>query len=134
MSDVRPEWYQLRDALEQTDFVAAAALLAKDPRLIDERNGIGETVLHFLAVENNQPAVEWLHARRADPNATNEFGVPLLFEVAELGYRDLFVWLLEHGADPNKRKSDGQSIEEHLAERGDTGMIAFIKEHVTPTA
>jgi len=134
MSDVRPEWYQLRDALEQADFVTAAALVEKVPPLIDERNGIGETVLHFLAVENNQPAVEWLHARRADLNATNKFGTPLLFEVADLGYRDLLVWLLQHGANPTKKKSDGQTLEEHLAERGETDMIAFIKEYVTPTA
>ena len=85
-------------------------------------------------MENNQPAVEWLHAHHADVNATNEFGIPLLFEVAELGYRDLLVWLLQHGADPKKKRSDGQSIEEHLAERDKTGMIAFIKEHVTPAA
>jgi len=134
MSDVRPEWYQLRDALEQADFVTAAALVEKVPPLIDERNGIGETVLHFLAVENNQPAVEWLHARRADLNATNKFGTPLLFEVADLGYRDLLVWLLQHGANPTKKKSDGQTLEEHLAERDETDMIAFIKEYVTPTA
>ena len=134
MSDVRPEWYQLRDALEQVDFVTAAALVEKDPPLIDERNRIGETVLHFLAVENNQAAVEWLHARRADLNATNKFGTPLLFEVAQLGYRDLLVWLLQHGADPTKKKSDGQSLDEHLAEFGETDMIAFIKEHVRPTA
>ena len=134
MSDVRPEWYQLRDALEQADFVTAAALVEKDPRLLDERNGIGETVLHFLAVENNQPAVEWLHARHADLNATNELGTPLLFEVAELGYRDLLVWLLRHGADPRNRKPDGQSLDEHLAERGKTDMIAFIKEHATSKA
>ena len=134
MSDVRPEWYQLRDALEQADFVAAAALVEKDARLIDERNGIGETVLHFLAVENNIPAVEWLHARGADLNATNEFGIPLLYEAAELGYRELLVWLLRHGADPTKRKTDGQSLDQHLAERDKAEMIAFIKEHVTPTA
>ena len=78
------------------------------------------------------------HARdsehRADLNATNEFGIPLLFEVAQLGYRDLLVWLLQHGADPTKKKSDGQSLDEHLAECGETDMIGFIKEHVTPTA
>jgi ankyrin repeat protein len=102
--------------------------------LLDERIGIGETVLHFLAVEKNRPAVEWLHARSADMNATNEFGTPLLFEVAALGYRDLFVWLLQHGADPTKRKSDGQSLDEHLAEHENPDMMAFIKKHVTSTA
>jgi ankyrin repeat protein len=132
MSDVRPEWYQLRDALQMADFAAATALLENEPSLIYERNGIGETVLHFLAVENNQPAVEWLHARGADLNVTNEFGTPLLFEVAQLGYRDLFVWLVQHGADPNKKTSDGQGIGDFLAEFDKPDMIAFIKEHVTP--
>src|SRR5690242_1124898 len=110
MSAVRPEWYQLRNALEQADFAAATAILEKDPRLIDERNGIGETVLHFLAVENNQAAVEWLYARGADLNATNKFGTPLLFEVAALEYHDLVLWLVQHGADTDKKKSDGQPI------------------------
>src|SRR6266516_5063209 len=126
MSDIRPEWYQLRDALEKADFVTDAALLEKDPRLIDERNGIGESVLHFLAVENNQPAVEWLHARGADLNATNEFGLPLLFEVAQLEYRDLFLWLVQQGADADKKKLDGQPIEDYLAEYDKPDMIAFI--------
>ena len=43
MNQGRPEWYQLRDALERADFSAAATLLQSDPCLIDERNGIGET-------------------------------------------------------------------------------------------
>lgn len=89
-------------------------------------------MLHFLAVENNQPAVEWLESRGADTNAVNKFGTPILFEVAQLGYRDLLVWLLQHGADPGKRKSDGQTIEDYLAEGGKTGMNGFLREHVTP--
>lgn len=44
MSDVRPECYQLRDALEASDFAAASALLENDPSLNEERTGIGETV------------------------------------------------------------------------------------------
>jgi ankyrin repeat protein len=131
MSNVRPEWYRFRDALEQADFSTAATLLQNDPRLIDERNGIGETVLHFMAVENNQPAVEWLHAHGADLNATNQFGRPLLFEVAQLGYRDLVLCLIQHGADPHKKGQDGQTIEDYLAEFDKPDMIALIKEHAT---
>jgi len=74
MSEAHPEWYRLRDPLEQGDFSAAAMLLQTEPELISQRDGIGETVLHFLAVENNRAAVEWLHTRGADLNATNEFG------------------------------------------------------------
>src|SRR5258708_4784566 len=103
MSTARQEWFQLRDALERGDFSSASALLEKDSSLIDERNGIGESILHFLSVEDNRPAVEWLHTRGADLNAANEFGTPLLFEVALLGNQELLLWLIEHGADPKKK-------------------------------
>lgn len=133
MSRARPEWYQLLDALERADFSGASALLEKDSSLVDERNGIGESVLHFLAVENNRQAVEWLHARGgSDLNAANEFGTPLLFEVAQLGYRDLLLWLIEHGADPKKKDAEGQRIDEYLADIDQPEMVEFIKQHIAP--
>jgi ankyrin repeat protein len=132
MSRARPEWYQFRDALERADFSGASTLLEQDSSLLDERNGIGESVLHFLAVENNRQAVEWLRARGSDLNATNEFGTPLLFEVAQLGYRDQFLWLIEHGADPKKIDAQGQSIDEYLAEFDKSEMIQFINQHIAP--
>ena len=63
------------------------------------RNGIGETVLHFLAVENDREGVSWLHSRGFSLNETNAFGIPMIFEVAQLEYRDLFLWFTHHGAD-----------------------------------
>ncbi|MCB1225891.1 MAG: ankyrin repeat domain-containing protein [Verrucomicrobiales bacterium] len=132
MSSTRPEWYQFRDVLERADFSAASALLEGDSSLLHKENGIGESVLHFLAVENNQPAIEWLHTRGADLNATNKFGTPLLFEMAQLGYRDLLLWLVEHGADPKRKDAQGQRIDEYLAEFDKPEMIEFIKQHITP--
>lgn len=132
MSRARPEWYQLRDALERADFSGASTLLERDSSLLDERNGIGESVLHFLAVENNRQAVEWLHERGSDLNAANAFGTPLLFEVAQLGYRDLFLWLVEHGADPKRKDAHGQSIDQFLAEFDKPEMIEFINQHIAP--
>jgi hypothetical protein len=82
MGEVRQELYQLRDALEADDLPAAASLLGSEPGLVHERNRLGETVLHFLAVENNHAAVQWLLARGAELNVVNEFGTPLVFEVA----------------------------------------------------
>lgn len=92
---------------------------------------MGESVLHFLAVENNQPAIEWLHSRNADLNTTNEFGTPLLFEVALLGYQNLFLWLVQHGADPKNKDADGLRIDEYLAECDKPEIVAFVKEHIT---
>jgi hypothetical protein len=128
MSSVQPGWYRFRDALEQGDFAAASALLLQDPRLIDHANNLGETVLHFLAVENNQPAVEWLASRGADLNPSNEFGTPLLFEVAQLGYRELLLWLVRHGAawcGPEKEKHGRSGYREVSGGYGPFGNDRF---------
>lgn len=103
-------------------------MLEKDPGLVNATNELGESVLHFLAVENNRPAVEWLHERGADLNTVNQFGTPLLFEVALLGYDDLLSWLIEQGADVEKKNADGQRIDGYLAEFGKTGMKDYLKK------
>jgi len=46
-------WYELRDAVFRKDFDRASELLGANPELTDVRNSIGETVLHYLAVEND---------------------------------------------------------------------------------
>ncbi len=129
MINVRPEWYQLRNAVYGAEFDVAEALLREDPNLIDERNGIGETVLHFLAVEDFLAGIEWLHAHGGCLHTSNKWGTPLLFEVAQLGYRDLFLWLAAHGADPRQRDQDGRSVWEYLTESGKPDMIAFINSY-----
>ena len=127
MSEVRPEWYQLRDLLEAGEFSAAEDLLEKAPRLLFERNAVGETVLHFLAVEDNRPAVEWLHARGSDLNTTNKFGTPLIFEIALLGYKELLLWFVAKGANMQQRNGEGQTIKDYLIEFEKFEMIAFLE-------
>ena len=85
-------WYELRDAMAARDFATAAMFIQSHPNLTATLNGIGETVLHFLAVENDAAGVAWLHNQGADINCQNDFGIPTWFEVAQLGYRNLFLW------------------------------------------
>lgn len=126
MSKVRQEWYQLRSLLMAQDFAAAEALLQENPELLDARNGIGETVLHYLAVEDALPGIAWLHKRGASLNVVNEFGTPVLFEVAQLGYRELFSWLAAHGADLKQRATNGQSLKDYLFYTRHPEMLGFI--------
>ena len=65
---MRPSWYELRDAIAGRDFATAAATIQIDPALIKTTNGIGETALHFLAVENDAMGVAWLDEQGADIN------------------------------------------------------------------
>jgi hypothetical protein len=130
----KDEWYALRNALFEQDDEKAARLLKAEPGLISARSGLGETVLHYLAVENWQPGVEWLWKHGASLDTKNVFGTPVLFEVAQLEYRDLFRWFVQNGADAFARDQDGQDLIEYLREFEKDEMIRFVVETVPKLA
>lgn len=107
-------WYELRNAVYQKEFANAKKLLDANANLVELRNSIGETVLHFLAVENDMEGVEWLFSRGFSINTRTHFGTPLIFEIASLGYKDLVMWFIEHGADPCAIDGEGQTILDYL--------------------
>ena len=127
MATVDPDWYVLRNAVIAGQHSQAAALLAARPELIHLANGIGETVLHFLAVENHQEGVAWLHAHGADIDTKNEFGTPVLFEVASLEYKSLFKWFVSAGADVLANDRHNQDLVEHLLEYDKMEMADWVR-------
>jgi len=72
----------------------AAELLEQNPGLINEKTGLGETPLHYLAVENQLEAVTFLHSKGADLNTFNTCNGSPLSETASLGYTELVKFLL----------------------------------------
>ena len=91
-------FHSLCDAMFN-DWGAAQALIEADPTIIESRSGIGETALHYLAVENHLEGVRWLWQRGADINTRDNFqGTPLIAAVS-LGYLELCRSLLDNGAD-----------------------------------
>lgn len=129
MRDTEKPWHEFRAAVRQRRYDIANKLLKKDPGLIISRNGIGETVLHYLAVENDRDGVAWLHDKGADLNTKNKFGNPLLFEVAQLGYKELFSWFVEKGADLRAVDAGGQDLIAYLSQYRLTRMIEFVREY-----
>lgn len=73
-------------------------LLSNEPHLIGERTGLGETPLHYLAVENQLEAVQLLLKHGAEINTVNKCGGTPLSEAALLGHDKLVACLLEHKA------------------------------------
>jgi ankyrin repeat protein len=130
MAEVDSDWYALRNTLFAEGYAEAESLVAARPELLHLMNGIGETVLHFLAVEDAQAGVAWLHARGADINTKNEFGTPVLFEVASLGYKDLFQWLVAAGADVHAQDAEGQDLVEHLLECDKEEIANWVRAQV----
>jgi len=74
------------------------ALLNAEPQLMNERTGLGETPLHYLAVENQLDAVRLLIARGAAVSTLNECRTTPLSDAASLGYDEMVGLLLDHGA------------------------------------
>ncbi len=98
------------------------------PRVGSALSRLSPPYARWLAVENEQNSVAWLRLKGADINTKNKFGTPVIFEVAQLGYEDLFRWFTDVGADLKAVNQYGQSLIEHLKEFGKTEMAAFVKE------
>lgn len=76
-----------------------ARKLVKDhPEALTLRNGIGETALHYLAVENYADAVQLLIDLGADANVGNDFGATALQEALQVGANEAAEVLRRAGA------------------------------------
>jgi ankyrin repeat protein len=127
-------WYELLDSVAAREFEAADALLRAHPRLASARNNVGETVLHFLAVENDIDGVAWLRAAGFDLNTRNDFGTPVVFEVAQLRYTELLLWFAEQGADLTVLDAEEQDLFTYLRELDQDGMVEFLSTRVPDLA
>ena len=122
-------WYEFRNAVYAHDFALAEQLLRDQPSLLHLTNGLGETVLHFLAVENDQEGVSWLHAKGADLDTKNSFGTPALFEVASLEYKELFKWFVARGANVRATDAEDQDLVLHLLEYEHNEMAEWVRQN-----
>src|SRR5947207_1691163 len=76
-----------------------ARKLVKDhPEILNLRTGIGETALHYLAVENHADAVQLLIELGADVNVNNEFGKSALDEAVQVEAKETIEVLRRAGA------------------------------------
>jgi ankyrin repeat protein len=118
-----------------TNLDLAESLLAEDPSLVEARNGIGETVLHYIAVENGLKEVAWLIAHGADVNTKNDFEETPLIEAATLDHYKMCQLLLEHGANAlMKDNTDGSApfnaAQNVVSGSADTATLELILSHI----
>jgi ankyrin repeat protein len=98
------------------DLAKAAEILDRHPKLIRSTNSLGETVLHYLAVEGRAEAVELLLKRGAVVDTRDFSNATPLHHAAQLGYVDLVRLLLFHEADV-KAVDHNQETALHFAAR-----------------
>src|SRR6266550_679428 len=70
------------------DAARARELVKSYPHVLDLRTGLGETALHYLAIENYAEAVRLLIDLGARVNVTNDFGNSALAEAELAGATD----------------------------------------------
>lgn len=115
-----------------TSLEAAEELLKAEPSLISERTGLGETPLHYLAVEDQLEAVRFLHERGASVEIVNEFGESALKEAILLGYLELARYLLQNGANIHTVDQRGESCLHAAVRSGDTQLVKLVLEGGIP--
>lgn len=120
------DWYTLKSAVLGRHYSEAESLLEKEPELLDARNRIGETVLHYLSIENDIEGVVWLEKRGFNLNCKNKFGTPVVFDVALLEYKELLEWFYKKGANLSARNRDNLNIIEFLQVYEEDEMSVFV--------
>ena len=123
-----PLFAQLVDAAV-LDQPAAEQLLREHPELIKATNRLGETALHFLAVENYPNGVAFLARHGASIDACNDSGRTPLMEAAMIGATQTVRQLLACGADPNVQTPDGDRVWDLLDRDSAAELLSIFHEH-----
>jgi hypothetical protein len=122
---VDPLFYTFRDSV-RTNPKAAEEMLARNSNLVRLSNGIGETALHFLAVEDCLDEVEWLIEHGATVDTLNDFKQTPLMEVASAGRVDMCKLLVSHGANIRYVSPWGESVLSAAASHDQADVVEYL--------
>jgi len=78
----------IHEAAANSDLKTVESLLKDNPSLVFSKDTKGWTPLHYAALRGHKDVVELLLAKGANVNATNNFGMTPLHEVAFYGKMD----------------------------------------------
>lgn len=116
----------IHDAAGKGDLAKVKALVAKDPKLVNLKDGTGATPLHFAVAGGHKAVVEYLLSKKADVNARKKDGVTPLHVAASLGKLEIAKFLLAKGADRNTADSKGRTPLTLAGEKGHVEMIDLL--------
>ncbi len=130
----RERWTAFVDAAQLNRALADEMLLA-DPTLLEMPGVLGETPLHFLALEGFADGVRYLISKGANINCVNEFGNSALQEVSAvspaMGSVELVSLLLEAGANPY-HYSETHPCTWHAAKSSESASLQQLLEPFPP--
>src|SRR4030042_2888319 len=98
---------EIHDAVRAGDLAKVKALVAKDAKVVNEKDARGRTPLHFASYAGNREIVAFLIANGADVRATDPEGFTPLHWAASAGQADAAGALIAAGADPTAAGGPG---------------------------
>lgn len=129
LPEMDPDFLDLRDAVV-AGLDRAEALLAERPRAMHARSLVGETVFHWMVVENEIEIARWLLDRGADIDNRTRFGDTPLSEAASLGHLEMCTMLLDRGANPRIINAHGYSALGTAATEDHADVVALLLAHL----
>ena len=92
---------EIHVAVRAGDLAKIKALVAEDPKVVNEKDSRGRTPLHFASNAGHTEIIKFLIANGADVKATDPDGYTPLIWAASAGQADAARALIAGGADPN---------------------------------
>jgi len=120
-----PRFYEIRDAILENATRAFERIRA-DRALLDARSGLGETLMHWFAVEYREDIVRALLALGAAVDPRNHFGSTPFAEASQLENQSMCRLLLEHGAQVDTIDQNGETPLMNAAFLGKAEMCRFL--------
>jgi ankyrin repeat protein len=117
-------WIEAYDDLEEGRTLPADLLSA----VLVNRNGLGESMLHWYAIEGEPEVIEKVIGLGFDVNATNKFGRTPLFECVLIDRWEVADLLLIHGARTDIRDQNDEDVFVYLAESGEQEKAQKLQE------
>lgn len=118
-------WIDAYEALEQGRAVPPSLAT-----VLSNRNGLGETMLHWYAIEGSVPVVEKMIALGFDVDTTNHYGSTPLCECAQLGKWEMVELLLARGARTDIRDCNGEDVFAFLEDNDEHENLRILRELV----
>ena len=112
-----------------TDREKARAIIRAFPKLKSTPVTLGESPLHYLAIEGQAEAVEFLIQEGFDVDTKNDFGDTPLIDVASIGETKTAEVLLRHGADPNAKSGLDDSVLFCAIRSGDPKLVELVLKY-----
>ncbi len=119
-------FYMLRNAAARGDWNDVDIFIAADASILDATNGLEETALHFLVVENRLEAVRGLAERGCDVNGKSTSFSPIA-DAALLGHVEMVELLTELGAKIEDEELLLQMAENREGKKGRKQLKTLLK-------